>query len=346
MAALISGSNPQSMLTSQAGPRGTAYEVISGATANTSGTIDHLESIWGPIAREAKQDSDRFQEISRRHLTNMPRPLQGSQIYIADRIDGLITNATGSPFTSLILPYVYMDKPDGKIKWRVWSFEEGLASRVPYEAPARTLTQSQEKFQSYAARHGLAITMEHNFMMTEQGRQNFYMQLQQMVGSIQKTNDLQVHVALISARSYFRKVRERYYRDMHSLEDEIRDYVNTFGFLQKNVNGLDILIEDAKQLLRGWGAAEPNFLLVNSRLSFQLQMNPERTQFITQVCLFAVSLASVMSCLPKCVGRVSTASAAWSKALTSSRTVASVSSTRTAFPSMRARRHATCSGAA
>jgi hypothetical protein len=55
-----------------------------------------------------------------------------------------------------------------------------------------------------------------------------------------------------------------------------------FGFLQKNINGLDILIEDAKQLLRGWGAAEPNFLLLNSRLTFQLQMNPERTQYITQ----------------------------------------------------------------
>ena len=78
------------------------------------------------------------------------------------------------------------------------------------------------------------------------------------------------------------QVRERYYRDTHSLEDEIRDYVNTFGFLQKNVNGLDILIEDAKQLLRGWGGAEPNFLLINSRLTFQLQMNPERTQYVTQ----------------------------------------------------------------
>lgn len=104
----------------------------------------------------------------------------------------------------------------------------------------------------------------------------------QVVGSIQKTNDLYVIMALINARSYFRKVREKFYRDTHSLENEIRDYVNTFGFLQKNVNGLDILIEDAKQLLRGWGGAEPNFLLINSRLTFQLQMSPERTQYATQ----------------------------------------------------------------
>ena len=62
----------------------------------------------------------------------------------------------------------------------------------------------------------------------------------------------------------------------------MRDYVNMFGFMQKNSNGLDILIEDAKQLLRGWGASEPNFLLLNSRLTFNLNMLPENTQYITQ----------------------------------------------------------------
>ena len=62
----------------------------------------------------------------------------------------------------------------------------------------------------------------------------------------------------------------------------MRDYVSMFGFMQKNVNGLDILIEDAKQLLRGWGAAEPNFLLLNSRLTFNMNMLPENTQYLTQ----------------------------------------------------------------
>ena len=78
------------------------------------------------------------------------------------------------------------------------------------------------------------------------------------------------------------QVREKYYRDPHSLEEEMRDYVSMFGFMQKNVNGLDILIEDAKQLLRGWGGAEPNFLLLNSRLTFNMNMLPENTQYLTQ----------------------------------------------------------------
>ena len=282
MATLVTGADPQAIMESNANPRGSAFDVLSGVSSSNAPTIADFESIWGPTARDMRMDPDRFRRTSRKHLSQLPPELQGQQLYINDRVDGLITGATGSPFTTLILPYHYCDAPDSKIKWRVWSFDEGLASRVPYEAAARTLTESQEKFSTSMKRDGLAITMEHNFMMTEQGRKNFYYRLMQVVGSIQKTNDMYVLMALINARSYFRKVREKYYRDGHSLETEIRDYVNTFGFLQKNVNGLDILIEDAKQLLRGWGGAEPNFLLINSRLTFQLQMSPERTQYATQ----------------------------------------------------------------
>lgn len=282
MAALVTGANPGPILDGFAVPRGGAYDVISSSSSSNAPTAADFASIWGPAAMDLNLDKDRNRRTSRMHLSQLPQELQGQQIYIADRIDGLISSATGSPFTSIILPYVHWERPDNKIAWRVFSFDEGLASRVPYESAARTLTESREQFSTYATRHGLAITMEHNFMMSEEGRRNFYYRVQQVVGSIQKTNDLHVHMALIKCGSYFRKVREKYYRDPHSMEDEIRDYVNMFGMLQKNVNGLDILIEDAKQLLRGWGAAEPNFLLVNSRLTFSLQMNPERTQYLTQ----------------------------------------------------------------
>ena len=47
-------------------------------------------------------------------------------------------------------------------------------------------------------------------------------------------------------------------------------------------NALDILIEDAKQLIKGWGGQEPDFLLLNSKLTFQMTMLPEKTQYLTQ----------------------------------------------------------------
>lgn len=44
----------------------------------------------------------------------------------------------------------------------------------------------------------------------------------------------------------------------------------------------DIMIEEARAILRTWGAAEPNFLLTNSKLTFQMTMIPEKTQYLTQ----------------------------------------------------------------
>lgn len=125
----------------------------------------------------------------------------------------MITDATKSPFTTVILPYKWLDNPDRKLEWNVWTFDEGLASRVPYESSARTLTQRKESFSGYTVRQGLAIVMEHNFMMSEEGIRNFQNQVQQIVNSIQNTNDLDVHQALLMAPSYLAKVREQYYLD-------------------------------------------------------------------------------------------------------------------------------------
>lgn len=43
-----------------------------------------------------------------------------------------------------------------------------------------------------------------------------------------------------------------------------------FGFMQKNVNALDLLIEDAKITLQSWGAHNPSFMLCNSKLTIQV----------------------------------------------------------------------------
>jgi hypothetical protein len=242
-------------------------------------SIQDFENVFGPAARNLKDDLQRYKRHGRWHL---PDILKGPNNFLTDRIDGLITDATSSPFTGKILPYKYFDNVDGKLKWNVWSFDEGMASRVPYEAPARTLTQTKRSFSAYAVRHGLAITMEHNFMMTPKGRENFQNQLNQLVGSIQYTNDLDVHMALIQAPSYEKHVLEKYNNFDMSPITICREYVDMFGFMQKSQNALDILIEEAKKKLKSWGGPMPDFLLTNSKLTFQLTMTPERTNYITQ----------------------------------------------------------------
>lgn len=245
---------------------------------NTQPTIEMYENIFGPAGRDIKIDSQRHKRHQRWHL---PDALKGHNQFLTDRIDGLITDATNSPFTRNILPYKYLENPDQKLKWNVYSFDEGIASRVPYEAAARVLPQTKKSFAGYTVRQGLAIAMEHNFMMSEAGRANFKHQLTQLVGSIQLTNDLDVHIALLQAPSHQRHMNERYHDQFKTSAQICREYVDMFGIMQKTINALDILIEDAKNTLKTWGAAAPTFLLCNGALTTQLTMTPEATNYLT-----------------------------------------------------------------
>ena len=246
--------------------------------SSTQPSTEDFEDLFGPAGREVKQDSQRHKRHQRWHL---PDVLKGTNSFLTDRIDGLISDATDSPFTSAILPYQYVDNPDQALSWDVYSYDEGLASRVPYESAARVLTQTKSSHSAYIVRQGLAISMEHNFMMSERGRKDFNNQLLQLVGSIQYTNDLDVHMALITSPNYERVEVEKYaYNDSDPFQ-VLRKHVDMFGMVQKNPNGLDVLIEDAKQVFKKWGASDPTFMMCNSKLGYQQNMTLEKTQYVT-----------------------------------------------------------------
>lgn len=254
---------------------------LSGQTlsgTNSGELLNMYEAIFGPSGRDIRSDSQRNKRHQRWHL---PDALKGYNAYLNDRVDGLITDATNSPFTKVILPYVYMENPDQKIKWNVYSFDEGLASRVPYESAARVLTQTKSSHAGYAVRHGLAIKMEHNFLASAAGLQNFQRQLTQLVGSIQLTNNLDVHIALLQAPSYQKTVDEKYYDHTRTLHRAGKPFCDMFGIMQKIPNALDIIIEDARNHLNTWGSPPPTFLLCPSSLTAQLTMLPERTEYLT-----------------------------------------------------------------
>jgi len=256
---------------------------ILGGGTYTGSSLEPLQADWenvfGPAGRDVKVDQQRQKRHQRYHL---PDVLRGPNNYLTDRIDGLITDTTNSPFTTVILPYKYIANPDAKIKWNAFSYDEGLATRVPYESAARVLTQTKRSYAAFTVRHGMAIEMEHNFMMSQAGMENFSNQVKQLVGSIQMSNDLDVHIALVQAPSYAKEYMEKYSATDKTPFQICREYVDLFGMMQKNPNALDILIEEAKIRLRIWGAPEPTFLLCNSKLTFNMQMTPERTNYVTQ----------------------------------------------------------------
>ena len=117
-------------------------------------------------------------------------------------------------------------------------------------------------------------------MVSPEGRTNFQNQLKQLIGSIQYSNDYDVHTALILAPSYAKTIDEKYYQQDKNVWQRCREYVDLFGIMQKNTNALDILIEEARSTLRSWGSQEPSFLLTNPKLTMQMTMTPEKTSYV------------------------------------------------------------------
>ena len=278
---IMEGSSAQSRTAETPGYVTDAGGNLNGATlrdTSSGNLLNMYEAIFGPSGRDIRTDNQRNKRHQRWHL---PDALKGYNAYLNDRVDGLITDATNSPFTKVILPYVYLENPDQKIKWNVYSFDEGLASRVPYESAARVLTQTKSSHAGYAVRHGLAIKMEHNFLASAAGLQNFQRQLTQLVGSIQLTNNLDVHIALLQAPSYQKTVDEKYYDHTRTLHRAGKTFCDLFGIMQKIPNALDIIIEDARNHLSTWGSPPPTFLMCPSSLTAQLTMLPEQTEYLT-----------------------------------------------------------------
>ena len=59
-----------------------------------------------------------------------------------------------------------------------------------------------------------------------------------LVGSIQMTNDLDVHIALLQAPSYQKQMNEKYFDQQRTTAQVCRQYVDLFGIMQKVPNAL------------------------------------------------------------------------------------------------------------
>ena len=77
-------------------------------------------------------------------------------------------------------------------------------------------------------------------------------------------------------------MRESYYSEDKAPAQIFREFVDLFWFVKKKTNALNILIKEAKAVLSTWGSPMPDFMLCNSKLTFQLTMTPEKTSYIMQ----------------------------------------------------------------
>lgn len=107
------GQDPLYTINGDPGPIGSGT-YVSPQDEQRNVTNQDWENIFGPAGRDVKLDYNRNKRYTRWHL---PDVLKGPNPFLADKIDGLITDTTSSLFTTKLLPYYYLENVDGKITW-------------------------------------------------------------------------------------------------------------------------------------------------------------------------------------------------------------------------------------
>ena len=123
------------------------------------------------------------------------------------------------------------------------------------------------------------MVLEHGFMSTAEGVEHYRRNLMGIAQCVQETANHDVMAALFSSDNYDRQ----WERDHGILSDGIRRIVSEevyqYAAIQKQPNGLDIAIEQAKQRMGRYGA-KPDTLVIPPKISIYLSMvRPEKTQY-------------------------------------------------------------------
>lgn len=208
---------------------------------------------------------------------DLPEAYKGRNMFLRDTIDGFILE-DNTWYTSVCLPYVKTD--EHHFAWNEWHFDTHLVGRVPEEGISRMIRSSKRSFKESTVRRGIAFTLEHGFMNTPEGRQQYVMNLRQIQQSVQETANHDVIAALLTCRRYDREWEKKHGMYQRNFAQIMKREVNQWAIAQKNPNGLDYLHEEFKTRLGRWKVT-PNMWIFPPKLCLYLTMvPPEKTKFM------------------------------------------------------------------
>ena len=255
------------------------YPTVAGAEtahgAQTSAGGNPWMAYFGPAAGPLVTDAyDKYAEQN----YDLPEAYKGRNLFLRDTINGLITGAGRNDFyTERLLPWAQTDQIT--FSWNEFHFNETLAGRVPHEGVSRLVTSSKRTKMDKAVRRGLAMILEHGFMGTAEGQEMYRRNLLGIAQSVQETANHDVMSAIFSCDNY----DQRWERDHGIVTDGLRRLMNEevyrFAAVQKEANGLDILVEDAKKRMGRYGVA-PDTMVIPPKLSIYMSLvRPEKSQY-------------------------------------------------------------------
>lgn len=158
--------------------------------------IANLEQVIGRIPDHLKYDFMHNQARTFGDLTELL--LSRATPIITQQVTGLLEKAYVSPYTQFLLPIRQLGPYESiNVKWTEVNFNPGLAPQVEVLGVGRYFTHNKTRRGARAVRRGAAVKIESGFFMTPEGRDEWRMQIEQLVTVIQNTNEYDVLLTLL-----------------------------------------------------------------------------------------------------------------------------------------------------
>lgn len=252
------------------------------ATVDTTSGSSEWEPFFGkPV--NGPIYTDPYKKQSNQNYA-LPDAYKGQSNYLGELVNfQILTDVTW--YTGVILPIVRSDQLS--VTWNRWDFNQHRTEIVPEESVSRLISsqmstenaafvrsgiifytllrsRKQRKFIFFTKNVslfsclGIAFQLEHGFMKTEQGRQQYRYGLRQIAIAVNETNNADVILALITCENANRTWEKRHgHYNKRTVQERIEDEVNIWACTQKDQLGfakLDTQIDEA--MIRYQGRAD------------------------------------------------------------------------------------------
>lgn len=211
---------------------------------------------------------------------DLPEAYKGKSEFLSNLIIRRITAQQQFPVRE-ILPWKKWEQ-SLTVGWTEFHFNDHMLTETPHEVPPRLLSSQEVSRSEPLKRYGIALMLEHGFMLTEEGRLQYEMNLQQIANAVLNTCIFGVMTALVTSvytpSAQPQSVYNRLYSKREFLE-LLRLQKKFFAILQKEEFGALQVIEYAKAQMQQRSVSDTNTVIwPDGGAKFVNFSRPERRQ--------------------------------------------------------------------
>lgn len=215
------------------------------------------QDFFGVLPREQTMQIPKPQE-----KYDLPEAYIGPNKFLTRVVIRLITEQEQFPVRH-ILPW---RKHEGSISfgWNEFIFNNHMLTETPHEVPPRLLSSQKISRTESMKRYGIALILEHGFMLTEAGRLQYAMNLQQIANAVLNTCMFGVMTALVSSVWVPSGDPMTVYNSMYTRADflnRLRIQKKFFAIIQKEEFGALQVVEFARAELQRRGVFDGNTII-------------------------------------------------------------------------------------